>query len=79
LILGFGNLQGLAFMVALSGSLISSLICTRMMMKGTKATGIKKHLDQLYWIMILFFLAWILCNVGCAGASTITGRSLRGF
>ena len=70
------NSIGLAVLFGLLGSLISGLVCARMLMRGVNLTGFKSFLVHFGSALVLCGLAWFLCFLGCTGAASVTNRSL---
>jgi hypothetical protein len=63
---------GLILLFGLLGSLVASLICARMLMKGVNLTGFRRALFHSGLALVLCGLTWFLCFLGCTGAASLT-------
>jgi hypothetical protein len=70
------DVGGLAVFSALLGSLISGLICTRIIMGAINSTGLKRAMVHFGLAIILCGLSFFLCFVGCISASTISRHGI---
>ena len=67
---------GLAVIFGLFGSLISGLVCARMIMEGINLAGFKKAATHFGLIILLCCLSCFLCFVGCMSASTVSKHGI---
>ena len=70
------DIGGLAVLLGLFGSLVSGLICARMIMENVNLTGFKRGLAHFGLAILLCGTAWFLCFLGCTSSAAISNHGI---
>jgi hypothetical protein len=70
------DIGGLAVLLGLFGSLVSGLICARMIMENVNLMGFKRGLAHFGLAMLLCATAWFLCFLGCTSGAAISNHGI---
>jgi hypothetical protein len=70
------DIGGLSVLLGLFGSLVSGLICARIIMANVKLTGFKKGLAHFGMAILLCCTAYFLCFLGCASGEAISNHGI---
>ena len=65
------NLMAIAVIAALAGSVVSGIVCARMVMKRTMVSGVRRVLFHIVAVILLSSLSLIVSGLGCAAGAVV--------